>query len=246
MVTLTLKVERGASGSRLVFHHAEIDAADVQPMLVDLDHGTYVQAECEYVAGVGMRAVQVLAVTAHAQPSARTSIRALVEKREYDRALTELASLGELRISAEPTLMIARACARIGQGDEEGAASDLKQLLSVPGVTSLDVRDVFERFTERFGIEAAAPIAKDFVAWVEARKPVRAISYLSSVPYSMWPLELLLTGLEEAIEAAVPESTRVVQLLDAARSAAPTDPRVRSLWATAATKGLTARRPAEG
>jgi hypothetical protein len=245
MVTLTLRVEQSPTGPKLMFHHAEIDAGEMGPSLGELAHGTYVQADCEYVAGIGMRATAILAVTAHSQPSPRTSIRALVEKREFARALEELEAIGDTRVLSDPALLIARACARIGSLDEDGAAADLRMLLGVPGITSLDVRDVFERFSTQFGSEATLPLAKEFVTWVEARKPTRALSYLSSIPVGLWPLELLLTGLEEAVAAAPPDPARVRQLLEAARSAAPQDPRVRNLWAQAAAKGLTAGRMSE-
>ncbi len=245
MVTLTLRVEHSPTGPKLMFHHAEIDAVEVEPSIADLGHGTYVQADCEYVAGIGMRATAILAVTAHSQPSPRTSIRALVEKREFSRALQELEAIGDARVMSDPALLIARACARIGNRDEEGAAADLRMLLGVPGVTSLDVRDVFERFSTQFGDEATLPLAKEFVTWVESRKPTRALSYLTSIPIALWPLELLLAGLEEAVAAVPPDPPRVRQLLEAARSSAPQDPRVRNLWAQAAAKGLTAGRMSE-
>lgn len=245
MVTLTLKVERSPTGARLVFHHTEVDASEVAGALSEIEGGTHVQVDCEYVAGVGLRAVHVLAVTAHSQPSPKTSIRALVEKGEFDRALEQLGVLGDSRVLGDASLLIARACARIGHGDQAGATADLRELLTRAGVTSLDVRDVFERFSGRFGANAVEPLARDFVAWVEARKPTRALSYLASVAPSMWPLDLLLTGLEEAIAAEPPEPARVRLLLEAARSTASHDPRVRQLWAQAAARGLTAGRMSE-
>lgn len=242
MVTLTLRVERALSGVRLDFHHSDVDASDVGAMLTDLESGTYVQAECEYVPGVGMRAVQVLAVTAYSQPSARTSIRALVEKREYQRALDELEAFGELRVRVDPTFLMARACALIGFGDQENSTRDLRGLLALPGVTSLDIHDVFARFTERFGVAAIDPLAHELVKWVAARRPARPLSFLTAVSPLLWPLDLLLAGLDEAIASDPPDPTRVRVLLEAARSTASLDPRVRTLWAQAASRGLTAGR----
>jgi hypothetical protein len=239
MVTLTLRVDKSQPTVRLMFHQGEIDTVGLETTLAEMPHGTYVQAECEYVAGIGLRATTVLAVTSHSQPSPKTSIRALVEKREYERALQELEAMGDARVVADPSLLIARASARIGQADQLGAAADLRQLLTLPGVTSLDARDVFDRFSTTFGSEAAEPLAKEFILWVEAKKPLRAVSYLSSIPPAMWPLELLLSALEETIEANPPDRTRVRQLLEVARSTAPQDPRVLSLWSQAASKGLT-------
>jgi hypothetical protein len=245
MVTLTLRVERSPSGVRLAFHHSEVDASEVLAALADLEIGTYVHVDCEYVAGQGMRAVQVLAVTSHSQPSPRTSIRALVEKREYGRALEELESFGDLRVRSEPTFLMARACALIGSGDREGSTRDLHGLLALPGVTSLDVHDAFHRFTERFGVAALDPLAHELVRWVAARRPARPASYLSAVPPMLWPLDLVLGGLEEAIASEPPEPARVRLLLEAARSHASHDPRVRALWAQAAARGLTAGRMSE-
>lgn len=153
--------------------------------------------------------------------------------------------MGDSRVRMDTTLLIARTSARIGQGDEPGAVQDLRDMLHQPGITSLDVRDAVERFTEKFGAAAMEPLSEDFVIWVEARRPARAITYLSSVSPNLWPLDLLLTGLDEAIESDPPDASRVQLLLEAARSAASHDPRVRTLWARAAARGLTAGRLSE-
>lgn len=239
MVKLTLRVERSASGLRLVFHQADIDASGVTVALSEVESGTYVQADCEYVAGVGMRAVRILAVTAQAQPSPRTSIRALVDKREFARALAELATLDDARLRMDTTLLIARTAARIGQGDEAGAIQDLRDMLHQPGIPSLDIREAIERFSEKFGPTAMEPLSHDFVTWLEVRRPARAISFLSSVSPSLWPLDLLLAALSESIESDPPDASRVQSLLEAARTAASHDPRVSALWARAAARGLT-------
>ena len=245
MVTLTLRVDRTANDVRLVFHHGAVDVGDLGPALAAVAAGTYVQVDCEYVAGLGLRAQKILAVTAYSQPSPRTSIRALVEKREYERALAALAAVGEDEVRGDATLLIARASARIGAGDLEGSTTDLRLLLAAPGVTSLDVRDVFEQFSRRFAESATVPLANDLLTWLEVRRPVRATAYLSGLPAKLWPLDLLLTGLEEAVAALEPDKEKVREFLDAARSSAPQDARVLSLWSLAASKGLTAGRGTE-
>lgn len=115
----------------------------------------------------------------------------------------------------------------------------------MPGVTSLDIHDAFFRFTERFGPLAIEPLAHELVKWVAARHPARPLSYLTNVSPMSWPLELILTGLEEAIANEPPDPSRVRALLEAARSTASLDPRVRTLWAQAASRGLTAGRMSE-
>ncbi len=246
MVTLTLRVERSPNDvPRLLFQHSEIDAAIVLGALAEIPGGTYVQADCEWAPSVGLRAVEILAITAHSQPSPRTSIRALVEKGDFDRAIEELETFGPGRVESEPQLLIARCVARIGKGDEVGALADLRALLALPAVTTLDVRDAFQRFNERFGTAAAQPLTRELVQWVESRKPSRVMSYLSSVEPALWPLDLLLSELEEAVSAEPGDPARVKLLLDVARSTASHDPRVRVLWAKAASRGLAPGRPSD-
>lgn len=246
MVTLTLRVERSSNEvPRLVFQQSDIDSAIVQGALADIPSGTYVQADCEWIASVGLRAVEILAITAHSQPSPRTSIRALVDKGDFERALEELETFGPGRVESEPQLLLARCVARIGRGDEAGALGDLRALLAMPGVTTLDVRDAFQRFNERFGAAASQPVSRELVAWVDSRKPSRAMSYLNMVEPSLWPIDLLISELEDAVAAEPGDPARVKALLDVARSSASHDPRVRGLWARAASRGLAPGRPSD-